>query len=224
MRLTIILILFNLLTLNNSLSSELAKGLKKIDDYKIKGKKNFLSDFEALVSDNLANIVIEIPKNTNQKWEVSKIDGSLEHEFFMGTPRIINYGNYPVNYGMIPKTVLPINLGGDGDPLDAIVLGNPLPRGTVLKAKIIGLLKMTDTGEQDDKIVAVQEDSIYYKFNDVNEILENDDQLLIEISEWFESYKGNNIVSFINYSSQNEAINLIKFASKNYIRYGVRPR
>ena len=59
----------------------------------------------------------------------------------MGTPRIINYGNYPVNYGMIPKTVLPINLGGDGDPLDAIVLGNPLPRGTVLKAKIIGLLK-----------------------------------------------------------------------------------
>jgi len=83
---------------------------------------------------------------------------------------------------------------------------------------------MTDTGEQDDKIVAVQEDSIYYKFNDVNEILENDDQLLIEISEWFESYKGNNIVSFINYSSQNEAINLIKFASKNYIRYGVRPR
>tara|TARA_B100000965_G_C19358812_1_gene655042 strand:- start:103 stop:777 length:675 start_codon:yes stop_codon:yes gene_type:complete len=224
MRLTIILILFNLLTLNNSLSSELAKGLKKIDDYKIKGKKNFLSDFESLVSDTRANIVIEIPKNTNQKWEVSKIDGSLEHEFFMGTPRIINYGNYPVNYGMIPKTVLPINLGGDGDPLDAIVLGNPLPRGTVLKAKIIGLLKMTDTGEQDDKIVAVQEDSIYYKFNDVNEILENDDQLLIEISEWFESYKGNNIVSFINYSSQNEAINLIKFASKNYIRYGVRPR
>ncbi len=224
MRLTIILILFNLLTLNNSLSSELAKGLKKIDDYKIKGKKNFLSDFESLVSDTRANIVIEIPKNTNQKWEVSKIDGSLEHEFFMGTPRIINYGNYPVNYGMIPKTVLPINLGGDGDPLDAIVLGNPLPRGTVLKAKIIGLLKMTDTGEQDDKIVAVQEDSIYYKFNDVNEILENDDQLLIEISEWFESYKGNNIVSFINYSSQNEAINLIKFASKSYIRYGVRPR
>ena len=224
MRLTIILILFNLLSLNNSLSSELAKGLKKIDDYKIKGKKNFLSDFESLVSDTRANIVIEIPKNTNQKWEVSKIDGSLEHEFFMGTPRIINYGNYPVNYGMIPKTVLPINLGGDGDPLDAIVLGNPLPRGTVLKAKIIGLLKMTDTGEQDDKIVAVQEDSIYYKFNDVNEILENDDQLLIEISEWFESYKGNNIVSFINYSSQNEAINLIKFASKSYIRYGVRPR
>ena len=103
MRLTIILILFNLLTLNNSLSSELAKGLKKIDDYKIKGKKNFLSDFESLVSETRANIVIEIPKNTNQKWEVSKIDGSLEHEFFMGTPRIINNGNYPVNYGMIPK-------------------------------------------------------------------------------------------------------------------------
>ena len=58
MRLTIILILFNLLTLNNSLSSELAKGLKKIDDYKsktltnLKNVKNELRFIDALKKKN----------------------------------------------------------------------------------------------------------------------------------------------------------------------------
>ena len=40
----------------------------------------------------------------------------------MGAPRNIQYAPYPVNYGMIPKTISPISRGGDGDPLDVFIL------------------------------------------------------------------------------------------------------
>ena len=52
-------------------------------------------------------------------------------------PRIINYLGYPANYGMIPKTLLKKENGGDGDPLDVIVLGPPESKGSIVKCKII---------------------------------------------------------------------------------------
>ena len=56
-------------------------------------------------------------------------------EFKDGKPRIVKYLGYPGNYGMVPKTLLPENLGGDGDPLDVIVLGPQVERGSVIKCK-----------------------------------------------------------------------------------------
>ena len=56
---------------------------------------------------------------------------------------------------MIPRTLLPKELGGDGDPLDVLVLGRALPRGSVVETKVLGVLKLLDRGEQDDKILAV---------------------------------------------------------------------
>lgn len=208
----------------NSYSNEISNQVTRVDKFKIIGKKNFLFDYKNFITPDTVNVVIEIPKNTNEKWEVSKIDGSLEHEFFMGAPRIINYLPYPINYGMIPRTVLPLKLGGDGDPVDAIVLGDALPRGEVVETKVLGLIKMRDMGEVDDKVITVHKKSDYFKFNSIEEIQENNPKILNNIIAWFQNYKGNNLVKIDGVVSNVEAIGLIKFASKNFDRYGVRPR
>ena len=208
----------------NSYSNEISNQVTRVDKFKIIGKKNFLFDYKNFITPDTVNVVIEIPKNTNEKWEVSKIDGSLEHEFFMGAPRIINYLPYPINYGMIPRTVLPLKLGGDGDPVDAIVLGDALPRGEVVETKVLGLIKMRDMGEVDDKVITVHKKSDYFKFNSIEEIQENNPKILNNIIAWFQNYKGNNLVKIDGIVSNVEAIGLIKFASKNFDRYGVRPR
>ena len=208
----------------NSYSNEISNQVTRVDKFKIIGKKNFLFDYKNFITPDTVNVVIEIPKNTNEKWEVSKIDGSLENEFFMGEPRTINYLPYPINYGMIPRTVLPLKLGGDGDPVDAIVLGEALPRGEVVETKVLGLIKMRDMGEVDDKVITVHKKSDYFKFNSIEEIQENNPKILNNIIAWFQNYKGNNLVKIDGIVSNVEAIGLIKFASKNFDRYGVRPR
>ena len=142
----------------------------------------------------------------------------------MGKPRLIDHKPYPVNYGMIPRTVLPINLGGDGDPLDAIVLGKKIPRGMVVEAKILGLLSMKDMGEVDDKIITVHKDSKFFKYNSINDLQESNPDILKKIIEWFLNYKGKSVVQFRGLDTNLKAIELIKFASKSFERYGVRSR
>ena len=159
-----------------------------------------------------------------EKWEVSKLSGALVREFYMGTPREINYSPYPVNYGMIPRTVLPISRGGDGDPLDVFILGKPLSQGNVVKVKAIGILKMNDTGSKDDKIIAVTEKSKFYKFNNIEHLNSEYPNLVKEVKNWFENYKGKNIVEFINFGSSKEANELIKISSKYYKRFGLKER
>ncbi len=203
-------------------SGELALGLKKVDDYKIIGPKNFLEDFKTFQKKNIANIVIEIPKGTNEKWEVSKFDGSLEHNFFQGKPRIIKNTFYLVNYGMIPRTVLPLKFGGDGDPLDAILLGETLPRGTVAQGKIIGVMRMKDMGQNDDKIILTHKDSKFFKYENIDDLQNEDPEILSNIKSWFISYKGNNFIEFIRYGSKKEAYEIIVKASKDYKKIGLK--
>ncbi len=119
----------------------------------------------------------------NEKWEIDKITGHLEWEFKDSQPRIVKYLGYPGNYGMIPRTLLPKERVGDGDPLDVIVLGPAVPRGSILKARLIGVMKMLDNGEQDDKLIAVMLDSplgniksiveLDQRFNGITQILDN---------------------------------------------------
>lgn len=54
----------------------------------------------------------------------------------------------PFNYGSVPNT-----RSGDGDRLDALVLGPRLPRGTRVRLKVVALVRFVDAGEQDPKYV-----------------------------------------------------------------------
>ena len=200
---------------------------KKLRVSQINGKeiyKNYIKDHETINKDKSFNVVIEIPSGTSEKWEVSKLNGSIVREFYMGKPRDIEFGPYPVNYGILPRTVLPISRGGDGDPLDIFVLGSPLTRGEVVKVRPIGVVKMNDTGDQDDKIIAVHSKSEFNQINNIEHLNSQHPEILKNIKYWFENYKGKNVVEFVNFGSAIEAKELIELSRNYYKRLGVKPR
>jgi inorganic pyrophosphatase len=158
------------------------------DCYAIRSHIDFYRDFPAVNrGDGTLNAVIEIPAGTNAKWETDPVTGTLAWEFKNGAPRIIKYLGYVGNYGMIPRTV-----GGDGDPLDVLVIGGPLLRGSVVKAKLIGALKVLDGGDPDDKLVAVLPGSPLYSdsINTLKDLDREFDGITDIIKTWFLNYKG----------------------------------
>lgn len=102
--------------------------------------------------------VIEIPAGTNTKYEYNKQLLQFEPDIRDGVPRRVNFMSYPLNYGFIPSTKMEKARGGDGDPLDVLVLAEHLPTGTVIELEPIGLLLLKDLGELDNKVLAIPAD------------------------------------------------------------------
>jgi inorganic pyrophosphatase len=193
-----------------------AENLTKVDQYTITGEKHFLRDYSPFDAKGNINVVVEIPAGTNAKWEVDKTTGQLKWEFKEGKPRVVSYLGYPGNYGMVPGTLLLKELGGDGDPLDVIVIGPAVPRGSVIQARPIGVLKMLDDGEQDDKIIALLLESPLDKISTIKE-LEREYQGITNIIEiWFSNYKGPGEVQSKGFGDVAESRNVIEAAAKAY--------
>ena len=200
---------------------------KSLQVTKLNGKLidgHLINDYKTTNKDGSINVVVEIPLGTKEKWEVSKLTGSLLREFYMGTPRSIKYNPYPVNYGIIPQTALPISRGGDGDPLDVIILGDALSKGEIVKVKPLGILKMTDFGEQDHKIVAAPVNSPLFRYNNLDHLNNDNPKILENIKSWFISYKGKNVVKFLNFESEEKANQLINTTSEYFKRFGLKER
>ncbi|AEY00887.1 inorganic pyrophosphatase [Oceanimonas sp. GK1] len=161
------------------------------DDFTIVGKDDLMA-LKARNEDGTVKAIVEIPAGTSAKWEVSKDDPKAVYwEYKQGKPRVVNYLGYPGNYGAIPGTALPKELGGDGDPLDVIVLGQAVPRGEVVDVRMIGVLKMLDDGEQDDKLIAVlANDSPFAHIESMAQLDEEYPGASQIIDLWFANYKG----------------------------------
>lgn len=194
----------------------------EIDGKKIVG--DLLRDYKAINKDGSINTIIEISNGLREKWEVSKLNGSLSREFYMGTPRLINYKPYPVNYGMIPQTILPVSRGGDGDPLDVLILGEKLRQGKIVKVKPLGVMRMIDGGDIDDKIIAVPINSPLSSYNNIDHLNSVSPEILEEIKLWFLNYKGENVVKFLNFDTDEKAKDLIKQTSRYFKRFGLKER
>lgn len=177
---------------------------------------NLLKDIEPLASDSIVNAVIEIPAGSIQKWEINKSSGQLEWEIENGQARLVNYIGYPGNYGFIPQTYLPKELGGDGDPLDIIVLGPSVERGMVLKCRLIGVLYLLDRGEEDDKLIAVSEDSPLYSIESFSELEDNYPGVKEIISTWFSNYKGKGMMEVRGTGNEKDAMDVLKKAIEAY--------
>ncbi len=122
--------------------------------------------------------VIEIPKGSKNKYELDKDTGFLKLDRILYTAT-----HYPANYGFIPRTY-----AGDKDPLDVLVLCQeeiyPL---TLVECYPIGVLRMTDNGEDDEKIIAIaKKDPFLNEYKDISEIPA---QTSAEIMHFFEVYK-----------------------------------
>lgn len=130
---------------------------------------------------NEINVVIEIPKDSEPvKYEVDKSTGAIFVDRVLSTPM-----RYPCNYGYIPGT-----LGGDGDPLDVLViLPLPLVPGSVIRCKPVGMLKMTDEAGGDEKLIAVPVSKVFAGYAHVDTIDQVSGHWLERIGHFFEHYK-----------------------------------
>jgi inorganic pyrophosphatase len=102
--------------------------------------------------------VIEIPAGTNTKYEYNKQLLQFQPDIRDGQVRRVDFMSYPVNYGFIPSTCMDKERGGDGDPLDVLILAEHLPTGSVVEVQPIGLLLLKDLGELDHKVLAIPVD------------------------------------------------------------------
>ena len=179
--------------------------------------ESYIHDIEPVSISGNINAVIEIPSGTHDKFEVSKETGQIVQDIEDGLPRKIKYIGYPGNYGMIPKTLLSPETGGDGDPLDVIVLGEQLQKGSIVEIKLIGILKMLDNDEIDDKLIAVMvNNSIFSSVDSFNE-LKKSYQGITEILEiWFTNYKGSKKIVLNGFENEQKATEVFKSAREQY--------
>jgi len=130
---------------------------------------------------NEVNVIIEIPMNgAPVKYEVDKESGALFVDRFMMTAMF-----YPANYGYIPNT-----LSEDGDPVDVLVVTPvPLISSSVIRARVVGMLKMTDESGTDAKLIAVPVSKISKGYENVKSYDDLPQSLLKSIEHFFNHYK-----------------------------------
>jgi len=160
----------------------------------------------------LVHVVIEIPAGTNAKWEVNKESGRLAWEQRDGRPRIVAFLPYPGNYGFVPRTLLPKEAGGDGDPLDVLVLGPAVPRGSVMAVRLLGVLAMQDGGETDDKLIAITPDGPFGDVGSLAELRSRYPGALDVVADWFTHYKGLGVVRLGGYADRAVADSILQTA------------
>ncbi|MCH9728107.1 MAG: inorganic diphosphatase [Actinomycetia bacterium] len=107
------------------------------------------------------DILIEIPKGSRNKYEVDHDSGKVKLDRYLFTSM-----GYPADYGYIEDT-----LGEDGDPLDALVLlPEPVFPGCILKARPVGMFRMTDEHGGDDKVLCVLADPRWDHITDIGDV------------------------------------------------------
>jgi len=202
----ILLIIF-VVTINYE---NISYGKSLMNNYKINSKIIDLKKYDALNLDNTANAFIEIEAGENLKWEFNEKNNSIEVEIKNGKPRKINYLGYPFNYGFIVNTKLKKKFGGDGDPLDIIVLDqHKVNRGELIRVKVIGMIGMKDKGLIDNKILSVSLDSKFEEIQNIKDLEFKYPGVIDIIKIWFENYKGEKI-QILRTFSKKEAIKFIK--------------
>ena len=110
------------------------------------------------------NVIVEIPKGSNIKYEIDIETGLLFVDRMLPSSMI-----YPFNYGFIPKT-----RESNGDPVDVFILGNDsLVPMSVIQGQPIGILLTEDQDGEDSKIIATpaeKVDATYSGFSELTDI------------------------------------------------------
>jgi inorganic pyrophosphatase len=123
-------------------------------------------------------VMVEIPKGSRNKYELDHETGQIMLDRMLFTSM-----QYPADYGFIDGT-----LGGDGDPLDALVfVGEPTFPGCRIRVRAVGMFRMTDEKGPDEKILCVPlRDPMWSHVERLGDLNEN---LLNEIEHFFQVYR-----------------------------------
>lgn len=159
------------------------------------------------MKEDVFDALIEIPLGSKNKYELDKTTGRIHLDRVLYSAM-----NYPTEYGIIENTLAP-----DGDPLDILVVATePTFPGTVVPARVVGYLTMTDGGQEDYKLIAVVDCDPRYQ--DVTELHHLPSFLLKEIKNFFENYKvlQKIKVEVGEYHSKQEALEIIHQCRINY--------
>ena len=123
-------------------------------------------------------MIVEIPKNSANKYEYDKESGIFRLDRALYSPM-----HYPGDYGFVPGT-----LAEDGDPVDVLVLvEEPSFSGCMIAVRPLGMLDMLDQKEPDQKLLAVPNRNPRFDvWRSIDDVLPH---VLREIEHFFTIYK-----------------------------------
>lgn len=153
--------------------------------------------------------VVEIPKGSKVKYELDKKTGLIRADRVLYSSVV-----YPANYGFIPGT-----LGDDDDPLDVLVLmQEPVVPLSIVRARPIGMMTMTDQGQGDEKIICIHlDDPEYRAYSNIDGLPPH---RLAELRRFFEDYKAleRKEVLVEKFGGPEEAKHVVRRAMKSYAK------
>ncbi|KAI8579169.1 hypothetical protein K450DRAFT_243091 [Umbelopsis ramanniana AG] len=180
-------------------------------DYRIFFEKNGvpISPFHdiplfANAEKTIFNMVVEIPRWTNAKLEISKEDvlNPVKQDIKKGKLRYVRncfpHKGYIWNYGALPQTWEDPNqvnpetkARGDNDPIDVCEIGEQVAYpGQIKQVKVLGIMALLDEGETDWKIIVIDvNDPLAPKLNDIEDVEKHLPGLVRATNEWFRIYK-----------------------------------
>lgn len=121
---------------------------------------------------------IEIPKGSNIKYEYNRETKEIQVDRILHAPHV-----YPANYGYIKEA-----LDWDGDELDVLLYSDEkFVPGVSVNARIVGAMKMIDSGETDTKLIAVHADD--YRISHIKTLKDIPQKWLKKVETFFTTYK-----------------------------------
>jgi inorganic pyrophosphatase len=172
----------------------------------------------ATVDSSAVLVVVEISAGESDKLEYNKETHRFEAEIIDGKPRQIRFLPYPVNYGFIPSTFSDPETGGDGDPVDVLLLSKRQPTGSIVTAIPLGTFRLIDRGEIDDKVLLIPADENLRLIPcESLSCLESDfPEMLQLLEDWFMSYKGPGMMASNGWMGPDSTLQMIRDAAKSF--------
>ncbi|KAG0025658.1 Inorganic pyrophosphatase [Podila clonocystis] len=153
---------------------------------------------------NVFNMIVEVPRWTNAKLEISKDEtfNPIKQDVKKGKLRFVRncfpHKGYIWNYGALPQTWEDptvshpdTNARGDNDPLDVCEIGEAVAHvGEIKQVKVLGVMALIDEGETDWKVIVIDiKDPLAEKLHDIEDVERHFPGLLHATHDWFRIYK-----------------------------------
>lgn len=172
---------------------------------------------------SVVSMIVEIPKNTNIKREISKevLMNPIIYDLKNGNIRKVSYqGGYPYHYGALPQTWENClkndkftNIPGDNDPMDCFDISDiEAQPGDVLHVKVLGCIAMIDQSEMDWKVISINvNDSNANLYNELDDVPEEKMNTIMHFLQNYKQADNKSPTSFYEkiYWSKNETLEII---------------